>query len=125
MPLTIFETPPVSGSERSSKLPLSTASGVANVLIFYSSVIDGQLWCPDCRFVESIIKTTFENSADRQGIIVYVGDQATWRNPNNTYRKGWKISSVPTLIRLNAEGKEESRLVDSEITLKRLTAFLN
>ncbi|KAG8888369.1 hypothetical protein FRB98_007764 [Tulasnella sp. 332] len=112
-------------SERSSKLPLSTASGVANVLIFYSSVIDGQLWCPDCRFVESIIKTTFENSADRQGIIVYVGDQATWRNPNNTYRKGWKISSVPTLIRLNAEGKEESRLVDSEITLKRLTAFLN
>ncbi|KAG9036652.1 hypothetical protein FRB95_008236 [Tulasnella sp. JGI-2019a] len=124
MPLITFETGAPS-SNASAELPLSKSLGVTSVLIFYSSIVGGQLWCPDCRAVDDLVKTTFENSADKQGIIVYVGDRGVWRDANNKYRKRWKISSIPTLIRLDSEGKEHSRLVESEITPDSLKAFLD
>lgn len=117
MPLTVSE------SITSAELPVAS-SGFPTVLIFYSSVVDGRLWCPDCRDVDGLVKTTFENDSDWNGVIVYVGDRATWRDPNNKYRKGWKIASIPTLLRLDDEGKEHSRLVESEITSDSLKEFL-
>ncbi|KAG8936346.1 hypothetical protein FRC02_002939 [Tulasnella sp. 418] len=84
-------------------------------LIFYSSIVDGKLWCPDCRDVEQSVKDIFEGNDDINGVIVYVGDRTTWRDPANRFRQEWKISSVPTLIRLTAHGTEESRLVESEV----------
>jgi len=116
MPLTVADK----GSPNPGKVPPART-----ILIFYSSVVDGQLWCPDCRSVDPLIKNTFETNEEWHGIIVYVGDRPTWRDPENQFRKQWKVSNIPTLIRLDGEGKELARLVESEITKTRLNEFLN
>ncbi|KAK0208915.1 hypothetical protein DFS33DRAFT_1380403 [Desarmillaria ectypa] len=85
-------------------------------LIFYSSIVDDQLWCPDCRVVDGLVKDTFESDESPSALIVYVGDRPTWKTPANKFRGyPWKIESVPTIIKLK-DGIESSRLVDSEIS---------
>ncbi|KIK07244.1 hypothetical protein K443DRAFT_87470 [Laccaria amethystina LaAM-08-1] len=86
--------------EDTDLLSIRQAPGL-KFLIFYSSIVDGQLWCPDCRHVEQLVNDTLLSS-DLDAVIVYVGDQP------------WKVSSVPTIIRLR-DGKEEGRLVDQDI----------
>ncbi|RXK39709.1 hypothetical protein M231_03064 [Tremella mesenterica] len=95
-------------------------------LIFYSSVINGQMWCPDCRRVESTVKEAFDGPDKPKAIIHWVGDKATWRDPKNEARVQWKISNVPTILRIQ-NGKEVARLGnDNEIMdSKRFQAFLN
>ncbi|KAK0455883.1 hypothetical protein EV421DRAFT_7556 [Armillaria borealis] len=85
-------------------------------LIFYSSIVDGQLWCPDCRIVDGLLKETFGSDESPSALIVYVGDRPTWKTPANEFRgEPWKIESIPTIIKLK-DGTEASRLVDSEIS---------
>ncbi|KAK0233799.1 hypothetical protein IW262DRAFT_111242 [Armillaria fumosa] len=113
-------------------------------LIFYSSIVDGQLWCPDCRAVDRLLRDTFGSDESPSALIVYVGDRPTsvremgmcpcsllimthysdrWKTPANEFRgEPWKIESIPTIIKLK-DGAEASRLVDSEISAG-LQAFI-
>ncbi|CAE6433497.1 unnamed protein product [Rhizoctonia solani] len=83
-------------------------------LIFYSDIVDGQMWCPDCRNVENVVKKAFEPADGPTGIIRWVGNRADWKSPSNAYRKDFNISSIPTIVWLK-DGKEDARLVDREI----------
>ncbi|KAI9638780.1 uncharacterized protein MKK02DRAFT_41807 [Dioszegia hungarica] len=91
-------------------------------LIFYSSIVDGpngqpkQMWCPDCRDVEGIVKATFGGAKQPKAVIWWVGEKAEsrWRTPTNHARSHWNVQSVPTILRLE-EGKETARLVEGEI----------
>ncbi|CAA7264838.1 unnamed protein product [Cyclocybe aegerita] len=92
-------------------------------IIFYSSVVDGQLWCPDCRAVESLVKEVF-SADDADGLVVYVGERSQWKNPANIYRQDpWKITGVPTIVKLK-DGKEVGRLVDEKEILNDLKTFV-
>ncbi|TFK41829.1 hypothetical protein BDQ12DRAFT_677228 [Crucibulum laeve] len=113
-------------------MPLYTADGSIDphtlkrvpeqFLVFYSSIVDGKLWCPDCVAIEELVKTTFGPDGP-SALIVYVGDRSQWKSPSNIYRgEPWKLTSVPTIIKLK-DGKEEARLVDDEIA-PRLAAFV-
>ncbi|KAF9041841.1 hypothetical protein BDZ89DRAFT_1060207 [Hymenopellis radicata] len=86
-------------------------------VIFYSSVVDGQLWCPDCRVVDAFVKDTFEpsNPGTPRALLIYVGDRPTWKSKDNAYRGDpWKIHGIPTMLKVK-EGKEIGRFVDDEI----------
>ncbi|KAK4689881.1 hypothetical protein P7C73_g247, partial [Tremellales sp. Uapishka_1] len=69
-------------------------------LIFYSNVVDGKMWCPDCRNVEDVVKRTFDAPTKPKGVIFWVGKQTEWRQPTNEARKVWNVQSVPTILRL-------------------------
>jgi len=85
-----------------------------NYLIFYSSLSDGRLWCPDCVDVDSTVQKIFGTDGPA-ALIVYVGQKAEWKTPNNPFRsEPWNIQSIPTIIKLR-DNKETSRLVESEI----------
>jgi len=95
-------------------------------LIFYADVDreSGKMWCGDCRDVDDVVKAHFEAPDGPTGIIIRVGDKPTWKDPQNQYRQLYKISSIPTIIRLE-EGQEAGRLVEGEISeggLQRLSS---
>ncbi|KAF8576499.1 hypothetical protein K439DRAFT_659412 [Ramaria rubella] len=48
-------------------------------MIFYSSKVEGIMWCPDCRNVEDFVQRTFDASPET-GIIIYVGAESTMEN---------------------------------------------
>ncbi|KAF8204029.1 hypothetical protein BJ912DRAFT_1052777 [Pholiota molesta] len=92
-------------------------------VIFYSSVVDGEMWCPDCRAVEQLVKETFSDES-LSGLIVYVGDRTQWKTPSNIYRQEpWHITSVPTIVK-QIDGKEVGRLEDDTAILKDLKNFV-
>ncbi|KAF8346948.1 hypothetical protein F5887DRAFT_68493 [Amanita rubescens] len=106
MPLSIAE-------DSSDSTALMKAS--QRFIIFYSSVVDGQLWCPDCRDVEQVVQDTFSGSESSAALIVYVGNRNEWKSPSNIYRaQPWSVQSIPTIVKLK-DGKEEDRLVLDEI----------
>jgi hypothetical protein len=86
-----------------------------NFLIFFSSVVNGKLWCPDCEAVNDLIQETFGVADGPSALIVHVGEKAEWKSLSNKFRGApWNIQSVPTIIRIN-NSKEDGRLVDREI----------
>jgi len=92
-------------------------------IIFYSSIVDGRMWCPDCREVEQLIRNTFTAPNSPSALVVYVGDRNQWKSPSNIYRDQlWNIQSIPTVVRLK-DGKEKGRLVLDEIR-ERLEYFI-
>ncbi|KIY73573.1 hypothetical protein CYLTODRAFT_485419 [Cylindrobasidium torrendii FP15055 ss-10] len=106
-------------------LIVSEASAVPDdaTVIFYSSIVDGKLWCPDCRDVEGIVNATFQGEKKPTAYLVYVGDRPTWKSPKSVFRaEPWKITSVPTILK-RKDGKEVSRIQDSEI-LSKLPEFV-
>jgi len=79
-------------------------------LIFYSSIVDGQLWCPDCRDVKSLIEDTFSTDNSPTAGIIYVGNRAEWKEPSNVFRsQPWNITSVPTILKITG-GEVVNRL---------------
>ncbi|KAG6919016.1 hypothetical protein DXG01_009726 [Tephrocybe rancida] len=56
--------------------PQAVKEATEQYLIFYSSIVDGKLWCPDCRDVESLINQTFSAAAGPSALIVYVGNRS-------------------------------------------------
>ncbi|KZT62582.1 thioredoxin-like protein [Calocera cornea HHB12733] len=95
-------------------------------LIYYASIdpATGQMWCPDCRAVESTVKDLFEKEDGPTGLIIWVGQRAEWKDPNNQYRKEAGITGVPTIVKLK-DGKEVARLVEYNILDKdKLSAFM-
>lgn len=64
--------------------------------------------------MEQLVNDKLLNS-DLDAVIIYVGDRHEWKTSSNVYRKEpWKVSSIPTIIRLR-DGTEEGRLVDEDI----------
>ncbi|KAF7337487.1 Duf953 domain protein [Mycena sanguinolenta] len=86
-------------------------------LIFYSDIVDGQMWCPDCRAVDDQVRKTFIDTSVT-AVIVYVGNKPDWKAPENVFRgEPFKITSIPTIVKMR-EGKEVGRLVEKEISSK-------
>jgi len=104
-------------------MPLQTSNTIPDsltaseeYLIFYSSIVNGRLWCPDCNAVDGLVKSTFSSEDAPSALIIYVGDRPTWKSPSNVFRgEPFKIQSVPTILKIQ-NGKEVGRLVDNEIT---------
>ncbi|KAI0033998.1 hypothetical protein K488DRAFT_46551 [Vararia minispora EC-137] len=93
---------------------LSAISDVdAQYVIFYASRgEDGEMWCPDCREVEALVKGALQTDTGPSGLIVYVGNRLDWKSPTNPFRgEPWNIRAIPTIIHL----KEIGRLVEGEI----------
>ncbi|PPQ79409.1 hypothetical protein CVT25_002679 [Psilocybe cyanescens] len=91
--------------------PVSLKSVPEKFIIFYSSIVDGEMWCPDCRVVDKLVQNTFSQDGPA-ALIVYVGDRGQWKTASNAYRQEpWKITTVPTIVRLK-DGEEEARLED-------------
>ncbi|WWD20412.1 hypothetical protein CI109_104888 [Kwoniella shandongensis] len=118
MPLISTPFPHVANSINGPTAPAAT------FLIFYSDYVDGQMWCPDCRAVESTVKEAFDGPEKPKGIINWVGIKEEWRKPNNKARVDYNVVGIPTIIRIE-NGKETARLVEDEILDKqRFEAFL-
>jgi len=81
------------------------------------------MWCPDCRAVESTVKEVFDEDDGPTGLIIWVGQRAEWKDPNNQYRKEDGITGVPTIVKLK-DGKEVARLVEYDILDKDKLAEL-
>ncbi|KAE9409108.1 hypothetical protein BT96DRAFT_984851 [Gymnopus androsaceus JB14] len=105
-------------------MPLQTSNTIPDsltaseeYLIFYSSIVNGRLWCPDCNAVDGLVKSTFSSEDAPSALIIYVGDRPTSVEiPVKCFQGGtFKIQSVPTILKIQ-NGKEVGRLVDSEIT---------
>jgi len=92
-------------------------------IIFFSSITDGQMWCPDCRAVEDIVKATFAVDGPA-ALVVYVGNREQWKSPLNIYRQvPWKITNVPTIVRLR-EGEDVGRLASESEIMSGLSEFV-
>lgn len=83
-------------------------------LVFYSSIVDGKMWCPDCVDVEPSVREAFEGKDKADALLFYVGKKEEWRTPENVARVDWKVSGIPTIIKLQ-EGKEIARVTETEI----------
>ncbi|KAF9074905.1 hypothetical protein BDP27DRAFT_1287038 [Rhodocollybia butyracea] len=114
---------PLQVADSNGAPPSLTKASESEYLIFYSSIVNGRLWCPDCIAVEELVKDTFSSDGSPSALIIYVGDRSTWKSPSNTLRgEPWRVQSVPTIMKVK-NGKEVKRLVDSEIT-SGLTNFI-
>lgn len=92
------------------------ATGQNCFLVFFSSRMDGKLWCPDCVAVENLINETFAPESSPFAVLVYVGQKAEWKSQDNIFRKDpWCLTSIPTIVRLNDAGEEISRLVEDDL----------
>ncbi|KAF9515857.1 hypothetical protein BS47DRAFT_1341460 [Hydnum rufescens UP504] len=109
---------------------LTTIGGLAPpprpYLIFYADIVDGKMWCGYCRDVEELVKAQFTADDSVTGIVLRVGDKATWKNPKHEYRDphGYGLTAIPTIVRLE-EGKEVARLVEDDVKNEsKLAEFL-
>ncbi|KAJ3789258.1 hypothetical protein GGU10DRAFT_305476 [Lentinula aff. detonsa] len=92
--------------------PESLAKASEEYLIFYSSIVNGEMWCPDCLAVEDLVKNTFSSEDAPSALIIYTGDRPTWKSPSNVFRSGpFGVQCVPSIVKIQ-NGKEVTRLVD-------------
>ncbi|KAF8808135.1 hypothetical protein BYT27DRAFT_6604062 [Phlegmacium glaucopus] len=70
-------------------------------IIFYASITENdQMWCPECTAVDNLVRNTFSEDGPA-ALVVYVGNRMQWKSPLNIYRQEpWKITNVPTIVRL-------------------------
>lgn len=93
-------------------------------VIFYSSEVDGKMWCPDCVAVDPLIQEIFSGSETPAALLVYVGDRAQWKSRDNKYRQApYNVTGVPTIVKTK-EGHPTERLVESQIQKDRLLEFV-
>ncbi|KAJ7109934.1 hypothetical protein C8R44DRAFT_883954 [Mycena epipterygia] len=115
-----------------AELPIDPASlrdRPEEFLIFYSSIVDGKMWCPDCRSVDDVVQAVFGAPDGPSAVIVYVGTKPEWRAVDsadrwsNVFRaEPFNIRGVPTIVKMSKK-EEVGRLVDAEIKTK-LSAFV-
>ncbi|KAI8935081.1 hypothetical protein NX059_007676 [Plenodomus lindquistii] len=77
-----------------------------------------QPWCSDVRAALPVLNTVFSADASPVVHIVFVGQRAEWKEPDNVYRKVWGVKSIPALIRYEKVAKrveEAGRLVEGEL----------
>ncbi|KAF9225545.1 hypothetical protein BS17DRAFT_700604 [Gyrodon lividus] len=106
----------------------SFGSGKEKILVFFSSRVPetNLLWCPDCVAVEKLIIDTFDSDQGPSGVLVYVGQKSEWKTLDNIFRKEpWKVTAIPTIIKLNNAGEEIGRLVDGQnLISEELSSFI-
>jgi len=120
MPLVIppatNHTPAIAlaAAKAASPSPLSP-----HYLIFFASIDEntGRSWCPDCRAVEGPLSAVPEG----QSTLIFVGQRAEWKDPNNPFRLEFGLTGVPTILRvesadsLDHDTHSAARLVEDEI----------
>ncbi|KAI6047870.1 hypothetical protein EDC04DRAFT_2556120 [Pisolithus marmoratus] len=80
----------------------SLVTGQNRFLIFFSSRVDGRMWCPDCVAVERLVNETFAPASSPSAVLVYVGKKAEWKSQDNAFRKDpWYLTAIPTIVKLN------------------------
>lgn len=68
--------------------------------IYYASRDEnGEMWCPDCRDVEALVKETFEKT-HAMGLVFYVGTKPEWKSEQNRYRRQFNIQRIPTIVQM-------------------------
>ncbi|GMK56336.1 hypothetical protein CspeluHIS016_0301760 [Cutaneotrichosporon spelunceum] len=82
-------------------------------LLFMSNIVNGQMWCPDCRNVESLVEAAFEGDDQPTCAIVWI-TREDWKKPDCPERVQWKLTGLPTIIRFD-DGHENGRLVEGEM----------
>ncbi|ORY34598.1 hypothetical protein BCR39DRAFT_513556 [Naematelia encephala] len=118
MPLHAKPYPHVFNSLNGPTAPAQT------YLVFYSSVVDGRMWCPDCRNVEQVVKDAFDGPDKPKAIIHWVGTSSEWKTETNPARVDWNVQTIPTILRIE-NGKETARLVENDILEEgRLASFI-
>lgn len=70
---------------KSSSLPKTS------FLVFYSSIVDGKMWCPDCVDVEPSVRDAFDGAEKPEAQLFYVGKKEEWRTPENVARVDWIV----------------------------------
>ncbi|KAH7923249.1 hypothetical protein BV22DRAFT_1015792 [Leucogyrophana mollusca] len=80
--------------------PESLKHAKEKYIVFYSSRVDGKMWCPDCVAVEEPVQRIFGDENGPSAVIVYVGQKAEYGSKNPFREEPWKIVSIPTIIRL-------------------------
>ncbi|KAH7886040.1 hypothetical protein F5I97DRAFT_1810045 [Phlebopus sp. FC_14] len=100
----------------------SLRNGKEKYLVFFSSRVEGKLWCPDCVAVEELIYKTFGPEQGPSAAVVYVGQRSEWKSPDNIFRREpWpRLTAIPTIIRLS----DDIRLVERDVTEKLLADIL-
>ncbi|KAJ7751206.1 hypothetical protein DFH07DRAFT_826514 [Mycena maculata] len=110
---------------RVAELPIDPLSLKGTTyFIFYASIVDGKMWCSDCRAVDDVVQQTFTD-ANAEALIVDVGKKPEWKAMDNIFRgEPFKITAVPTIIRMR-ESVEVGRLVENPDEIKlNLSAFV-
>ncbi|XP_072163897.1 thioredoxin domain-containing protein 17-like [Diadema setosum] len=95
---------------------------VQYILFCGSKNSDGASWCPDCVTAEPVVMKCLE-AAPENAVFIYcsVGDRASWKDPNNSYRTHPKLllKGVPTLLQWNTPKK----LVEEECAKEDLVSL--
>lgn len=90
----------------------------------------GSDWCPPCMMMEKAVfsKKEFIEGAGKDFILVKIdipNNDKELRAKNEKVLKEYKVSGVPTVILMDAEGKEISRMVASRFnTVEKMLAEL-
>ncbi|RMJ22207.1 hypothetical protein PHISP_06926 [Aspergillus sp. HF37] len=127
MPLIpAFPTP-----QSPAQLPLPPAEYAAKVFVAFISSQDpetNQPWCPDVRAAMPFIEAVFAGEDALGLVVVEVGQKPEWKDPQNTYRTEWNITSIPSLVRyerVDGEPAETGRLVEGGIlSVEKLRDFV-
>ncbi|KAH7050191.1 hypothetical protein B0J12DRAFT_663499 [Macrophomina phaseolina] len=122
MPLT---TSTASPHDLAKTLESDAAATGTGFLVVYASHVDGQSWCGDCRAAEPVVEKKFGDKFGERAWVVFAGDKAEWRTPENVWRKKpFEITHLPTLVKVTAEGKWE-KLVEGDVyNQRKLDAFV-
>ncbi|KAL1637742.1 hypothetical protein SLS58_009169 [Diplodia intermedia] len=89
-------------------------------------------WCGDCVAAEPLVERKFDGGGKCGGEeegkkcwVVWVGDKAEWRTPENVWRKApFGVTHLPTLVKVTPEGKWE-KLVEGDVyNQRKLDAFV-
>ncbi|XP_027342227.1 thioredoxin-like protein Clot [Abrus precatorius] len=130
MPLKVLDATVSTFDGVFEKFRSEVSQNKANLILFLADKdpATSLSWCPDCVRAEPVIYKKLEASPDDIALLrAYVGDRATWRNPQHPWRvePKFKLTGVPTLIRLENEtilGRLEDHEAHLENKIEALVA---
>ncbi|PVH78163.1 hypothetical protein DL98DRAFT_516984 [Cadophora sp. DSE1049] len=109
MPLKVSSESPF---ELEASLKASATASNPAFAVFYASLVNGKSWCGDCRDAESFVNRKFA-SGEEVVKIVYAGQRDEWRKQDNPWKAApFKITNLPTLVQVTADGVSEVSLHD-------------
>ncbi len=98
-------------------------------LVVYASVVDGRMWCGDCRDAEPLVNAKFGDSGETATVVfagsepewvalfllhsflcsflgIFQADQTNrWRSADNIWKKQpFLVTALPTIIKVTADG---------------------
>ncbi|TNN01686.1 thioredoxin domain-containing protein 17 [Takifugu rubripes] len=73
-----------------------------NIFAYFSGDKDdhGNSWCPDCVKAEPVVRGELKHLPEGS-VFIYcqVGGRTYWKDQNNDFKKIWKLTGVPTLLK--------------------------